>query len=102
MKGQINYIVVNWTPHSNCSSQTMINFSYFIYEFCKHNKLLHDDAALKAIAGRGCEWNAIAKHIAREHPKQLGSEHLPCELTRAAPGPVYMSEVYHPRQQGSV
>ena len=85
MWDQINYMVVNWTPHSDGSSQTMINFSYFIFdEFCKHNKLFHADAALKAIAGRGCEWNAIAKHIAREHPKQLVSEHLSCELTRAA------------------
>ena len=62
------------------------NDELFIFdEFGKYHKLSHNDTALKAIAGcYGCEWTAIAKHIAREHPKLFGSELPTVELTRAA------------------
>ena len=43
---------------------------FFFNEFCKHHKLTSEAAAEMAIkGGKGCAWNAITKHIAREHPK---------------------------------
>ena len=51
---------------------------FFFDEFCRHHKLTSEATASKG--GEGCAWNAIAKRIVREHPKQFGSEHPSGEL----------------------
>ncbi len=64
---------------------------FLFKKFCKHhnfNPQKKDDVnaarELARACGDNCKWSEIAKHIARENPKQFGAENPIGDITRQA------------------